>query len=87
MLEINKKYWIVTYGSGNFCLPVLLSDAKVKQNSPELKFEHDGKTFTVEFESQSDYMAARDSSIERPVIIVSANRSKRVKGLIVNKRV
>lgn len=85
-MRIFLNNWVVTYSSRNSCAPVLVSDEKVKQNFPEMKFEHEGKMFTVEFANQSDYMAARDSSISVSVVVVSANRSKRVRGLIKNKR-
>lgn len=84
-MRIFLDNWIVTYGNGNSCQPKLI-DQKVKQNEPELKFEFEDRLFSVEFDSQSSYMAARDSSIDVPVIIVSANRSKRVRGSIFNKK-
>jgi hypothetical protein len=84
-MQTSIKNWVVTYGNGNSCVPALVSE-KIKQNTPEIKFEHEGRAFSVEFDSQSDYMAGRDSSIDVPVTIISANRSKRVRGSIFNKK-
>lgn len=81
------KNWVVTYGNGNESFPALIGEMKIKQGQPELKFEHEGRAFSVEFDNQSDYMAGRDSSVSVPVTIISANRSKRVRGLIFNKKV
>lgn len=77
------KEWIVSY-NGNTCVPVLRSE-NTKVPYPALVFEFNEKQFSVEFDNRSDYMAARDSQVHVPVMIITANRSKRFKGTIIHK--
>ncbi|HMI01615.1 MAG TPA: hypothetical protein VK541_03990 [Pedobacter sp.] len=79
------KQWIVSY-NGNRCLPDLQSE-NVKTPYPQLIFSYEGRSFFVEFDNRTDYMAARDSNIEVPVMVISANRSKRFKGTVLHKAI
>lgn len=58
----------------------------VKRNTPRVDLECDGIEFQVEFENRSDYMAARDSSVSRQVIVISKSRKNRMKGEAVKNK-
>lgn len=77
-----QKEWVVIYGSGNSCIPKLISDDKARDRFPELKFEHNGKMFSVQFYNISDWIAARDASVSVKVHILSGSRKNRVEGTI-----
>lgn len=81
------KFWVVSYGSGNTCVPTLISDGRARERFPELKFEHKGKTFVVQFYNITDWIAARDSSITVKVHILSGNRKNRVEGTIIHQKI
>jgi hypothetical protein len=85
-MDCSNKQWVVTYGNGNSCVPTPLSEMSIRQGNPELKFEHEGRLFSIEFDNQTDYFAARDSSISVSVMIISAGRNNRVRGTILNKK-
>jgi hypothetical protein len=76
-----ERRWSVSY-NGKTCEPLLLN-AKEQQDTPTLAFSFDDKAFTVEFKNRSDYMASRHGTLAN-VIIVSANRTKRVTGTAIN---
>ena len=77
------KEWIVGY-NGKRCVPDL-NDFKLQGDSPQLVFAYEGKLFYVEFRCKSDYFAARDSSVQVDVLVISANRTNRFKGTIIHK--
>lgn len=85
--DVPGKVWVVSYGSGNTCVPKLISDEKARDRFPELKFEHKGKIFIVQFWNISDWIACRDSTVVVDVHILSGNRRNRVEGTILHRKI
>lgn len=75
--------WVISY-NGNVCEPEL-TKSEVKQPYPVLTFNLNKIAFFVEFENQSDYMAAAYHS-EVKVTVVTFNRGKRFAGIAFNKK-
>ncbi|KQC02081.1 hypothetical protein AQF98_00470 [Pedobacter sp. Hv1] len=70
--------------NGKNCQPELTS-SEVKQPYPVLTFNLNGVNFFVEFDNQSDYMAAVYHK-QINVTVVSYNRGKRFAGTAFNKK-